>query len=173
MGELTRHPAALPPAPAVMAILSRFDRQHLEAFMEVAVELMDVIDGDPDAETGNDVEDDFVLTPQAIDRAISDPAIDFVDQDGGAWVEWHTMRGSQKRGANFTLGHEDDEEDDPPGQCDEDGINTDFALALGGGPGCKISDPDYGIDDERHDGGEDAPVPDYGIDQSKGPINGL
>jgi hypothetical protein len=46
------------------------------------------------------------------------------DEESAAWIEWHTMRGSQKCGPNLTAGHEDDEEDDPAGQCDEDGINT-------------------------------------------------
>lgn len=32
-----------------------------------------------------------------------------------------------------------DEDDDPSGQCDEDGINTAYQAA--GGPGCPIADP--------------------------------
>lgn len=38
------------------------------------------------------------------------------------------------------------EEDDPTGQCDEDGVNTAYSFVpytVGGhGPGCPISDPD-------------------------------
>jgi hypothetical protein len=45
------------------------------------------------------------------------------------------------------------EEDDPSGQCDEDGINTARHLIQhtygANGPGCPISDPD-----EEHDGRE-------------------
>lgn len=40
-------------------------------------------------------------------------------------------------------GDPDAEEDDPSGQCDEDGINTSLvALQLRPGPGCPISDSD-------------------------------
>lgn len=50
---------------------------------------------------------------------------------------------------------DDAEEDDPSGQCDEDGINTYGDLVMYGvryaGPGCAISDPDYGVDDTNHD----------------------
>lgn len=89
------------------------------------IDRLDTIGGDPDCEP------------------------DGCDQDQ-AWVEWHTMRGSQKRGPNILAGHEDDEEDDPSGQCDEDGINTGSrSFAMHGqhhnGPGCPIADPgEYG-----------------------------
>jgi hypothetical protein len=144
-----------PPAlPAVARILARHDRPAIEAFLAIAIDLLDTLDGDPDAETGNDVEDDFVLTDGAIERAISDPRIDSVDQDEGAFVEWHTKPSNRLRSgqAEFTLGHEDDEDDDPAeedddsGQCDEDGINTLGDLAMHAlqspGPGCSISDED-------------------------------
>jgi len=48
-------------------------------------------------------------------------------------------------------GDPDAEEDDPAGQCDEDGVNTALALACGGGPGCLISDPDMAVDDQACD----------------------
>ena len=38
-------------------------------------------------------------------------------------------------------GDPDLEDDDPSGQCDEDGVSTNFGAACGGGPGCEISDP--------------------------------
>ena len=46
-------------------------------------------------------------------------------------------------------GDADREDDDPSGQCDEDGLNTLLVLAGGDGPGCTISDPDA-----EHDGCE-------------------
>lgn len=49
MGKLEQFPA-FPPAPAVMAILSRFDRKQLHGFIAVAIELADTLDGDPDLE---------------------------------------------------------------------------------------------------------------------------
>jgi len=60
-------------------------------------------------------------------------------------------------------GDPDLEEDDPPGQCDEDEINTGSpSFAMHGqhdkGPGCPISDPDCG-DDHR--------AAHYGIDQTR------
>ena len=48
-------------------------------------------------------------------------------------------------------GPEDAEDDDPCGQCDEDGINTDFERVGSGSPGCNISDPDYAVDDKPCD----------------------
>lgn len=53
-----------------------------------------------------------------------------------------------------TLGGDPDlEEDDPPGQCDEDEINTMLALSYGGGPGCLISDDDCENDGREIDDG--------------------
>ena len=48
-------------------------------------------------------------------------------------------------------GPEDAEDDDPCGQCDEDGINTAFEIAYSGEPGCIISDDDYEDDGREHD----------------------
>ena len=62
----TMHPSAKPPAPAVMQVLSRFDRQSLASFITVAIELLDVVDGDSDTEPngdeldGNPSEDEFM-----------------------------------------------------------------------------------------------------------------
>ena len=85
----TLTPGMAPAAP-LMRMLGRYDRQKIEAFTEISIALLDLWDGDAEAE-----------------------------------------------------------EDDPPGQCDEDEINTDFTLAAGGGPGCEIADPDL-----EHDGRE-------------------
>ncbi len=41
-------------------------------------------------------------------------------------------------------GDPDEEDDDPAGQCDEDGINT-MRPATYSGPGCTISDSDHGL----------------------------
>ncbi len=42
------------PMPAVSSILSRFHRPQLAAFIEVAIDLLDTLDGDPDAEAVDD-----------------------------------------------------------------------------------------------------------------------
>ena len=118
-----------PPMPAVARILARFERQQVEGFIAVALELLDTIDGDPEAEDNADRE-----------------ATDGDDRDQ-AWVEWTTMRAAQKRGHNLLAGEEDDEDDDPNGgEIDEDApafTARDMALAnaLGSGAGCAISDP--------------------------------
>lgn len=91
MGRIERFPS-IAPAPVVMRILGRFDRPTLEAFLSVAIDLLDTMDGDPDAEDA-----------------------------------------------------------DPAGQCDEDGVNTDFAvLRYTNGAGCEIGDPGG----DEHDGRE-------------------
>jgi len=43
-------PGTIPPMPAVARILSRYDRGKLAAFVTVAIDLLDVMDGDPDLE---------------------------------------------------------------------------------------------------------------------------
>ena len=86
-GSLSAFPAT-PPMPAVARILARFEREQLAGFIAVALELIDTLDGDTDAE-----------------------------------------------------------EDDPPGQCDEDEVNTALELAISGAPGCPLSDPDMAVDD--------------------------
>jgi hypothetical protein len=102
-----------------------------------------VMDGDPDEESGNDVEDDFELTPAAIERAVREPAVDFADQDAGAYVEWHDKPANLRRHGQgeVLLGHEDDEEDDPAGQCTEDEISCGRPFFGRSGAGCELSDP--------------------------------
>lgn len=51
-------PSVIPPAPAVMAILDRFNRDELGNAIEVLVALLDIWDGDADIELAGD-ETDF------------------------------------------------------------------------------------------------------------------
>ena len=76
--NLHHHPAALPPMPAVTRILSRFDRPKLEGFITVAIGLLDVMDGEADAE-----DDDPGECADA--REDDDPAE--ADDHGGGNVE--------------------------------------------------------------------------------------
>ena len=128
MSALERFPAAQPVPPAAISrVLSRFDRPALEGFISVALDLLDLADGDADIEPNGDEvdgsmgEDDFCSHAEGgmsgIGCPLSDPG----------------------------------EEDDPSGQCDEDGINTmkPYVSAISRGAGCKISDPDA-----EHDGRE-------------------
>lgn len=141
-------PSAHLPAPAVMAILGRFEREQIATFITVAVDLLDAIDGDPDLE----VEDPAGETIPVID----DPEVLPEEDDGdpdleeiGAEDSFMVHHGS---GPGCPIS-DPAEESDPQGQCDEDGINTYPAGILDGhGPGCIISDNDF-----EHDGGE----PDY------------
>lgn len=47
------------------AVMAQFDRDKLASAIEVLVNLLDVLDGDPDAENATDLEDDFALTTYA------------------------------------------------------------------------------------------------------------
>lgn len=104
-------------AAPMMRVLAQFNRQQLETAAEVLIALMDLQDGDPDAETEG-LEDDFTTVLSGVDYgpgcALSDP------------------------------GEVDDEpeEDDPQGECSEDEISTALAsVTVWSGPGCPISDP--------------------------------
>lgn len=102
-GEVLAFPGTAP-MPAVARILSRFERGQLEAFLAVAIDLLDVIDGDADKED------------EEADEAAG-------DEHDAAWIEWTTMHGSQKRGPNRTAGDEDDEDDDNDSACDDHAID--------------------------------------------------
>lgn len=119
------------------------------------IERLDLTDGDPDDET-----DDPDLEPIG-------------DEADGAWIEWNTMRGSQKRGPNILPTYNEDDEDDDPREANGDETDGDFAedefaarfRISPGGPGCVISDPDEGVDDkgemddEREPDEVDSPQP--------------
>ncbi len=102
-------PGAMPPMPAVARILARHDRQHLAAFIAVAIDLCDAMDGDIEAEPVTWTEAVEVRSQGLILPDDSELAGDEADT---GWIEWQTMRGSQKRGPNIAKAHEDDEEDD-------------------------------------------------------------
>lgn len=157
------HPNRFPPAAAARVaqrMLARFNRNELGNAIEVLVELLDACDGDPDEET-------------------DDPDLEAAgDENDAAWIEWHTMRGSQKRGPNIlATRNEDDEdddpaeEDDPSGQCDEDGVNTGNTIGLfGDGPGCGIADSGIGDDDGLAEAHGELMPGEYRIDQSAGVV---
>jgi hypothetical protein len=80
-------------------------RAILAAAVEVLVNEIDLIDGDTDLEPIDEREPDG-------------------DETDAAWIEWHTMRGSQKRGPNIAGDHEDDEDGDPAEDDDPGGGNV-------------------------------------------------
>ena len=55
-GKVRAFPAT-PPMPVVARILSRFQRLQIEAFLAVALDLLDTLDGDRDLEDDDSVED--------------------------------------------------------------------------------------------------------------------
>lgn len=112
-------------------------RNEMERLAQSLIERMDLIDGDPDFEPNGDEQD-----------SDGDERGDF------AWPEWDRrapygkQAGVESPATHVTIGRtEDDEEDDPHGQCDEDGVNTAFHVLAQVGAGCTISDEDFGADD--------------------------
>jgi len=57
MATLIQHPSTAP-AIAATRLLASYDRHKLEAFIEIAIGLLDMIDGDPDLEDDDASEDD-------------------------------------------------------------------------------------------------------------------
>jgi len=144
-------PGTIPPMPAVARILARFDRPTLESFLSVAIDLLDVMAGDPEAEE-------------------SDPAESDGDSPDIAWTEWHQRGRHKLAGGKAEMlndcpwtGHPS-EDDEPDGdEADGNGAEDEpcgwFAL-YGSGPGCDIADAG-----ER----TEPLIPEYGIDQTDGP----
>lgn len=126
------HPALGPQPAALIRTLGRFDRQTVEAFISVAIELLDVIDGDSDAEADDRGGETIAL--------IDDPDLPPEDDDGDPDLE-------QTRDEDDWFDHGDlgigCTLSDPGGQCDEDGINTNLLAGFDRGPGCQISDDDF------------------------------
>lgn len=150
------HPRAIPPMPAVARILSRFDREAIEHFVEIAIDLADALDGDAEAE-------ELVLEGAFVDHR-SVPAVQDPEAEGGAWIEWTTLHPQRRSGSNVLAGHEDDEEDDPAGQYDEDYYTG--PIMRESGAGCPISDPGGDpLDNGEEEVPFDSPEPYYLIDQ--------
>lgn len=131
------------PRAAIMArLFNRHSEREISDAIEVMVDVLDLLHGNPDLEEGGDDE------PREAEG----------DSRDAAWVEWNAMRGSQKRGPNILAGQEDDEDDDPAeqdddsGQCDEDGVNTALDAVRftygASGPGCILSDSDKGGEED-------------------------
>lgn len=134
------------------SLLNRHSPQEIADAIEILIDVLDMLGGDPDVE---DTEPD--LEPDG-------------DQADIAWPEWDQRSATDKRAGRemppataacqWHASTEDDEEDDPHGQCDEDGINTLLVLRTDRGAGCMISDEDFEIR---------GPSPSYSIDQSAPP----
>jgi hypothetical protein len=139
--------------------LSRHSPHEIAEAVEVLIDVLDLLGGDPDAEDCTDAEDDFALSPNAEGFGANCASGDPLDQDAGAYAEWHTLSAAQRKAGTCLVdacGHEDDEDGgDLEGQSTEDEISTDIAWATRPrGPGCTISDPDYDGSDYELNGDE-------------------
>lgn len=134
------------PMPAVARVLSLFEPAQLATFIEVAIDLLDLVGGDIDYQDSADAEDER-LTETAKYFAAPGPGCAVSDTGDTAYVEWSTIRGAAKRGPNIMAGQEDDE-DDPDRSLDES--EPDFSHYAGQGAGCTISD----VGGCEHDGRE-------------------
>ncbi len=107
-------PHIIPTMPAVARILARYDRPALEAFIAIAIDLADTLDGDPEAEEPG-------LEDSSVTHDTDGPGCPIADARGDvAWIEWTAMRGSMKRGPNVIAGEEDCEESDDDTSVEDD-----------------------------------------------------
>lgn len=142
-------PGTIPPMPAVARILARYDRDKLEAFIAIAIDLADTLDGDPEAEE-EPLEDGFV----AHDPAFADMV---ADNEAGAYLEWESMAARTRRTRTTCQvpGQEDDETTGAEDDWHPEGGNFAQSSAgqhVTGGAGCLISDTDLAVDDGPVDG---------------------
>lgn len=109
----TLAPGMAPAAP-LMRLLASFDRQKLEAFAEISVAFLDMLDAPLDP-------DEPAFQMQLTDGHPGDPSDHEKggDEEEAAWIEWHTQR-ANTRSRCLTAGHEDAEEDDAPEEDDGD-----------------------------------------------------
>ena len=173
--------APTPPA-AISRVLATFNREQLEGFVAVAIDLMDMADGDPDeGDPFNEDEPAFDAASRAtVNGKVEGPG-DPISGDGepGAWREWHNMSAHGRSGSNCTYGLEDAEEDDSQGEVTDDDPaftkrDRKIANRTARGPGCSISDPDYCPTElGEQDEGENNNPRVYGVDQTRavGPDN--
>lgn len=134
----------IPPAAAsrmAAKLLNRHSPHEIAEAIEVLIDMLDLIGGDPDLE-GECSEDEVSrCTDVGLPVPSDKPGCDIADTGENAWAEWHT-RGRHKLaigGYEIAAGHEDAEDDDPAGQYDED-CWTGPAMP-DRGAGCPISDP--------------------------------
>ena len=118
-------PNQFPPAAAAIVaqrLLIRHSAHEIAEAVEVLVDLLDLLGGDPEAEAATWPQDELARE----EPSLPDDYELTGDERDCAWIEWTTMRGSQKRGANILAGHEDDEEDDAPEDDDPAGDDADL-----------------------------------------------
>jgi len=139
MGNLQQIGFISAPMPAVARILSRYDRCKVEAFIEVAIGLLDTFDAPDDPD-----EPDF---SSRSDGQPGDPADHehSGDEEAGAYAEFTSLMAAQRRSGACLInssGHEDDEltgdVQDGAGAEDEECA---WFRGKSGAAGCPVSDP--------------------------------
>lgn len=127
---------ALPPV-AVMRLLSRYERQELASFIAVAIDLLDIADGDPDLEGSCDEDEistDFVLVPTNAGAGctISDAGGQEANEDEPGLGKHYDPSGP---GCPIS-----DPAELAGDETDHSYAEDDFCNHGGSGPGCPIAD---------------------------------
>jgi hypothetical protein len=140
-------------------ILATLDRDKLETFIEVALDLLDAADPDPDLEE-HGLEDSFC---EHEGLNCDGPGCSVADAGGPSWRERldqsDTPYGQHQYQGTATLAAPEDAEDDDPLELNGDELDGTRAedeplidrYGLDRGPGCPIADPDYAVDDQPCD----------------------
>lgn len=129
-------------APAIARILSRCDRRKLDHFIEIALELVDVADGDPDLEaTGDELDGDraedeagaelYARLEDGPGCNIGDPGEHSIQERHGKQPELKQSPADENREDNEGGGDTNDDEDEPNFSRPRQGC----------GAGCSIADP--------------------------------
>lgn len=165
------------PMPAVAAILSRYERAQIAGFIEIAIGLLDVMDGDADLEA-DDRGGETLAVPEGLDEPEEDDSVDpdleETDTEDAFWLSPNARSAWDGPGCKISdaggAGEgEDDEEDDPAGQATEDEISYGVPTFGWGGPqgaGCPISDTGIGDDGAIAEAHGCLGNPPYGVDQT-------
>ena len=123
----------------LIAVLQRQDRKALEGFVAVALDLLDALDSDLEAEPGTWAEDHLARTPHYQAANDAEDLESTGDELDCTWIEYSSQRHPRQC---ETGGPEDWEEDDPSGGMAEDDFSAlDYRrLVAITGPGCKLAD---------------------------------
>lgn len=154
-----RQTQAAPTLAALLTVIPSLTRGELGRMVHRMIERMDDMDGDTDFEDGNDLEDDFRLSDNALRYGGGSAGCEISEPDAICYSEWHTRDWRTRRHGGpemaSTAGfqdHEDAEDDDPREEDDPADQN--------------VLDMELDVDAVTL-----SPV--YGEDQSLGPINAM
>jgi len=158
-------PVQFPPAAAARIagkLLNRHSAHEIAEAIEVLVDLLDLLGGDPEAEPATWPEDfraiDFECLPDD-SEAVGD------EQD----ISWPNRVRQDRVGSN--TGTEDDEDDDPDTGVEDGRFDLEGDRCDAGDDGCGLiirrGATHWGSD---NDAGAELPMPRYGVDQSLGPL---